>query len=70
MKTSSDRKDAPRLRGGWAILLVACVLPVCAADALLIEISQTFFTAGFNGVYIEGVGPVAAFAAISLSAIV
>ena len=36
------------LRGIWLILLAACVLLVSTADALLLEIGQTFFTAGFN----------------------
>ncbi len=53
-------------RGTWAILLVACVVLISAADALLLEISQTFFTAGFNGVYLEGAGPIGAFVASSL----
>lgn len=54
------------LRGIWLILLAACVLLVSAADALLLEIGQTFFTAGFNAVYLEGAGPVGAFVASSL----
>ncbi len=58
----------PGFRGGWVILFVACVLLLSGIDALLLEISQTFFTAGFNGAYIEGAGPIAAFAAISLLA--
>ena len=52
-------------RGAWMILLAACVLLVSCADALLLELGQTFFTAGFNGVYIEGT-QVVAFAAGSL----
>lgn len=55
-----------RFRGAWVILLVACVLLVSATDALLLEISQTLFTAGFNAAYLEGAGQVSAFVASSL----
>ena len=56
----------PGFRGGWVILFVACVLLLSGTDAMLLEISQTFFTAGFNGSHIETPGAIAAFAAISL----
>jgi hypothetical protein len=60
----NDRRE---LRGVWVILLVACALLVSCADALLLEIGQTFFTAGFNAVYIEGAGALSAFALASLA---
>lgn len=55
-----------RFQGAWVIFLVACALLVSAADALLLQISQTFFTAGFNAVHLEGAGAIAGFLASSL----
>ncbi|MEE2674704.1 MAG: sulfatase-like hydrolase/transferase [Myxococcota bacterium] len=59
-------KTRSGFRGAWAVLLLACTLLVSVADAVLLEISKTFFTAGFNGVYLEGAGAVGVFAAGSL----
>ena len=56
----------PGFRGAWVVLLVAGVSLVSLTDALLLEIGQTFFTAGFNGVYIEGAGTLVTFALTSL----
>ena len=53
-------------RGAWMILVATSVLLVSLVDALLLEISRTFFTAGYNTVYLAGAGPIAAFVTSSL----
>lgn len=53
-------------RSGWAIFLVCCALLVSVIDALLLEASQTLFTAGFNGIYIRGPLQLGSFATVSL----
>lgn len=53
-------------RRAWMVLLAACVLLVGLLDALLLELGRTFFTAGYNAVYLEGAGAIAAFVASSL----
>ncbi len=61
----TTRNGSGYARYSCALLLLACVLVVSTVDALLLEASQTFFTAGFNGVYIQGPGALLAFALLS-----
>ncbi len=53
-------------RHAWMLSLAACVLTVSLTDALLLELGHTFFTAGFNSIYIVGAGRLGAFALGSL----
>ena len=49
----------------WTLLVFAWAVLVTAADALLIERTQTFFTAGFNAGHARGIPQLAAFFATS-----
>ena len=37
----------------WTLLLVICVLVMGAVDAALLELGKTYFSGGYNGVYID-----------------
>ncbi len=37
----------------WSFLLLGCVLVIGSADAVLLELGKTYFSGGYNGVYID-----------------
>jgi hypothetical protein len=45
---------ATRWTRAWLLLLAACVLVVGAVDATLFVLSSSFFTSGFNEMYVDG----------------
>ena len=49
------------VRADWTLLFLTYAVLVAAADALLLERTQTFFTAGFNAGHARGAPQVAAF---------
>jgi len=52
------RRGAVRIRAGlgfWPFLLVVCVAAITATDALLLELSTSYFSSGYNSAYVGGV---------------
>lgn len=48
-------------RRAWALLLAGCLMIVGATEAVLLEFSATYFTGGFNGLYIDSGALIAGF---------
>lgn len=51
----------------WLLLFVVCLLVVGAVDAVLLQLGASYFSGGFNGVYIRRLPLVASFALGSLA---
>jgi hypothetical protein len=71
MTTSAARNRVERQPfqwpGIWLLLLAGCVLVIGAVDTTLVALSSSFFTSGFNGVYIDGILSYAGYAAASVA---
>jgi hypothetical protein len=63
--SDAQRGARPRRRRGfgaaWLALLAACVLVVGATEVVLLQLSASYFTGGFNGVAIRGIPQLASF---------
>jgi hypothetical protein len=56
------RTDAPRRwTRAWLWLLPACVVAIGVADTTLLALGTGYFSGGFNSVYVDGLGQVAAY---------
>lgn len=64
MKVSRQRGGSGR---AWRLLFVACLLVVGAVDAVLLQLGASYFSGGFNGVYIRRLPLVASFVVGSLA---